>query len=177
MKRYSLMSTSNKVKTVFASVGSRFSMDRMLSSLEQVVDRHPDIRVKAQAGNTPYTSSTIELIPNLSTDQFELAVTDCDVFVSHAGMGNILLAAQLKKPLIIMPRRVSFGEHISDHQVGTAQALTHRAGVVVADNAEELELAILAILNSSTGGPATSVQINDSRGELISSLRAFIDND
>lgn len=151
-------------------------MDRLLSCLEQVVDKHPAIRVKAQTGNSDYQSAVLQIVQNLSADEFEASVNKCDVFVSHAGMGNVLLAAQLNKPLIIMPRRARFGEHINDHQIDTAQAFAHRAGITIVHNAEELETAILSVVKSPIVENTQSIQQNDSRKVLISSLKAFIDN-
>lgn len=152
-------------------------MDRLLSGLEKVANKHSSIKVKAQAGRSSYESGVVEIIQSLSPDEFEASVNNCDIFVSHAGMGNVLLAAQLNKPLIIMPRQESFGEHINDHQVDTARAFTHRAGVTVVNNDEELEAAILSAVKSPKVESVQSNQQNDSRKTLISSIREFIDND
>lgn len=171
------MSTVNNPITIFASAGSRFTMDRLFSGLDKVVNKHPAIRVKAQTGNSSYQSSVLEVIRHLSADKFEDAVRECDIFVSHAGMGNVLLAAQLNKPLIIMPRRVSLGEHINDHQIDTAQAFSYRPGVTIVNNTQELESAILSAMNFSRADNTQELRINDPRKELISTLKAFIDND
>ena len=171
------MSTEKKPKTVFASVGSRFPMDRLLNCLEKVVDKHPIIRVRAQTGPSACQSSALETVQNLSPDEFKTAVSECDVFVSHAGMGNVLLAAQLNKPIIVMPRQASFDEHINNHQVDTAQAFTDRPWVKVVNNTQELESAILSAMKSPKSEDPQSMQGKISRKKIISTLKAFIDND
>ncbi|MBL4672456.1 MAG: hypothetical protein JKX81_09380, partial [Arenicella sp.] len=116
---------------VFVSVGSRFPMDRLLVALDHFSARHPRFKVHAQSGKStqplPHTSSQSWFNPK----EFEQAVIDCDIFVSHAGMGNILLAAQHEKPIVIMPRQFQYGEHINDHQLATAEGLKDRPFIYV----------------------------------------------
>lgn len=170
------MSTIKKSKHIFASVGSRFPMDRLMISLDSVIEQNLNICVKAQIGKSTFTSTRIKTAQQTSTKEFEEAVKSCDVFVSHAGMGNILLAAQFNKPLIIMPRQANLNEHINNHQIGTAEAFANRPLISVVHTAKELELAILRAINIKASDNSSQINI-ESRTQLIKSIKAFIDHD
>ena len=48
------------------------------------------------------------------------------LIVCHAGIGSVIDALGAKKPLIVVPRLKSFGEHNNDHQLELAQAVEGR---------------------------------------------------
>jgi UDP-N-acetylglucosamine transferase subunit ALG13 len=56
-------------------------------------------------------------------------------------MGTILSAAELGKPVILMPRRAKFGEHRNDHQQDTAREMARLSNVTVAEDGEALHAA------------------------------------
>lgn len=169
------MSTIKKHKLIFASVGSRFPMDRLLNSLEIAIQAQSQLSADAQVGMSSFKSNAIRTTQTISAKEFERAVDKCDIFISHAGMGNVLLAAKFNKPLIIMPRQACFSEHINDHQIDTAEALASRPSIFVANDASELEDAILTITNSAEIGNLSSNE-PVSRVKLINSIKSFIDN-
>lgn len=163
-------------KQLFISVGSRFAMNRLLQNTEAVLQKHSNLSAKAQVGHSSFQSKRIQTTQWADALEFDRAVSDCDIFISHAGMGNILLAAKHKKPIIIMPRRVNQGEHINDHQLWTAKALKEWSFIRTANDSEELEHAIFDILHSP---PALLHQGRTHQADketLISALQNFIDN-
>jgi UDP-N-acetylglucosamine transferase subunit ALG13 len=155
-------------------------MDRLLVALDDFAAQYPAFNVSAQSGKCkrplPNTSSRSWFKP---TD-FEQAVSDCDIFVSHAGMGNILLAAQHGKPIIIMPRRCKYKEHINDHQLATAEGLKDRPFIFVVNTPEELQNAVLTIassaqLRSDTNYDESRHNEPPQRAQLVNTLRDFLD--
>ena len=171
-------------KQLFISVGSRFAMNRLLECVEAVLQKHPELIAKAQIGHSSFQSPLMQTYQWASATEFDHAVSDCDIFISHAGMGNILLAAKYNTPIIIMPRRMDQGEHINDHQLSTVEALKGRPFMHSASDSTELEQAIIDILDSSADSSNSSpVLINQgqdnqsSKAILISALRNFIDNE
>ena len=97
-------------------------------------------------------------------------MTAADAVVAHAGIGTILTALELGKPLLVMPRRAEFGEHRNDHQLATARRFAELGSVIVAF--DETELAgRLDELDRVTARP----QIGACAPEgLLAALRAFI---
>jgi hypothetical protein len=79
---------------------------------------HPDVPVLAQIGASQRRFPAIKTAPQLSQAAFRAQIEAARLVVAHAGMGTILTAAELGKPLILMPRRAKFNEHRNDHQQG-----------------------------------------------------------
>jgi UDP-N-acetylglucosamine transferase subunit ALG13 len=65
-------------------------------------------------------------------------MSEADVVVSHAGVGTIATALTLNKPLLVLPRRGAFGEHVNDHQVGTARRYAELGHVLLAETEDDL---------------------------------------
>lgn len=164
---------------IFVSVGSRFPMDRLLVALDHFSSQNPTFSVSAQSGKCiqplPHTASQRWF----SSKEFEQAVIDCDIFVSHAGMGNILLAAQHGKPIVIMPRQLRYKEHINDHQIATAEGLKDRPFIYVVNTAEELQSALLSIAYTvqHSGEACNEEQHSEppQRVQLVDTLVEFLD--
>ena len=131
-------------KKLFVSVGFRFPMDRLLQSVDQFLTQHAGFSAIAQTGKTHRRFNNFEMHDFLSEELFRQHAQQADIHISHAGMGNILLAAELQKPIVIMPRKSSLAEHVNDHQIGTAQAFQNRGFIYVVNDFEELSAAIQA---------------------------------
>lgn len=164
-------------KLVFASVGSRFPMDRLLIWLNNVLEKQPFIHAFAQIGNSEFSSPSMRTSKQLNTSEFENKVANCDVFISHAGMGNILLAAEYKKPIIIIPRQTAYKEHINDHQLDTARAFSQRPFIWQANTENELEKAILSALKTSVSSDQDNSANFSSKNNLIRHIQKLIEHE
>jgi UDP-N-acetylglucosamine transferase subunit ALG13 len=85
-------------------------------------------------------------------------------------MGSILTALKYKKPILIMPRRASLGEHRNDHQIATAKWLESTAGIAVAWNESGIE-SFLNNRDALIGGVGISEFASP---DLISHLQTYI---
>jgi UDP-N-acetylglucosamine transferase subunit ALG13 len=89
--------------------------------------------------------------------------------VAHAGIGSILTSLRRSKPLIILPRLASLGEHRNDHQNATAQMIKENKYAYVATNEKELrELLHMDLRPLKKIGEFASES-------LVKSLKDFID--
>jgi len=86
----------------------------------------------ADPGPGGYRPQHFEWIPFLEPDQIKTRFEEADLIVAHAGMGSIISALTMAKPILIMPRRAAFSETRNDHQVATAEHLGKRPGIQVA---------------------------------------------
>jgi UDP-N-acetylglucosamine transferase subunit ALG13/GT2 family glycosyltransferase len=121
---------------IFVSVGTHPQpFMRLLDEVASLVDRKV-IRetVVVQAGNTPFTHPRMRISSFMDIASFEKTLGECSLFITHAGEGNIGTALQMGKPLIIMPRLHSKGEHTDDHQLELATAIGKRGDAVVTDS-------------------------------------------
>ena len=171
------MSGKIKNRRIFASVGSRFTMDRLLSYLDSILKKSPHLKATAQIGDSQFKSDVLEIIQWTNANEFQEQVKECDILVSHAGMGNVLLAAKYKKPIVIVPRLFALGEHVNDHQVGTAEALSDKSFVFIANNEVELERAMTDAFGCIKVLEKEWAACDESAEPLISAIKHFIDTE
>lgn len=116
---------------IFVATGTQLAFPRLIAAMDQIA---PDLDepVIAQIGPDTETRSNIETHANLPPAQFEEIFGQARVVVAHAGIGSILMAKRLHKPLIIVPRHHALKEHRNDHQLATAREVEGTTGVRVA---------------------------------------------
>lgn len=132
-----------------------FPFDRLLSRLREVLPLEVDV-----LWQVPYTSA-VELpgrvVRTLPHDELEAVMRDADVVVCHSGIGSALAALSAGKCPVLVPREVSFGEHVDDHQRQVATVLEARGLVVTCAVAElsagHLERAAGRVTTSSGAPP------------------------
>ena len=123
---------------IFVAVGTQVPFDRLVRAVDAWATRHGRDDVFAQIGRDAWRPNRLEWAETLSAKEFEDRVAGAEVVVSHAGMGTVLTALDLGKPLLIMPRRAALREHRNDHQVATARKLAEMDMADVAMDETEL---------------------------------------
>lgn len=123
-----------------------------------------------QIGESAYIPENCEWSRFTSPADWNSQFKNADLVISHAGMGTILKSLDHGKPLIVMPRRASHGEHRNEHQLATAGYLKGQLGLTVVENDKELEEAILRPLSDHhLHHPDRSLNV-----ELIAEIRRFL---
>ncbi len=124
---------------IFLTTGTLFPFDRLVKAVDDGVGRGM-IReaVFAQIGNSSYKPQHVEFTDKLSKEEYDRKVADSVALISHAGIGSITSALSRNKPLLVMPRLKRFGEHVNDHQVGTAKKFEELGHVLVAWDEKQL---------------------------------------
>jgi UDP-N-acetylglucosamine transferase subunit ALG13 len=93
--------------------------------------------------------------------------------ISHAGIGTIILCKKYGIPILILPRRKGYGEHMNDHQMEIAEALEKREGenVHVIYEEDQLEEKIMNILKGEKS--YTPIE-NVGKINLVTTIKEFI---
>jgi UDP-N-acetylglucosamine transferase subunit ALG13 len=115
------------------------------SGLDPALDPGPG-GVLAQIGDGRYCPAHMGWVRRLDQDAYLAVARRARLIVAHAGMGSVITAGQLGKPIVILPRRQGLGEHNTDHQLATANWLRDKPGVYVAGSEAELAACIDAAL-------------------------------
>lgn len=123
---------------IFVTVGTQLPFDRLIGAVDAWAGAHPAHPVVAQVGPTALVPRHIAHERSMSPAACRERMLAADVVVAHAGMGTILGALELGKPLLVMPRRAALGEHRNDHQLSTARRLAELGRVEVAFDVDEL---------------------------------------
>lgn len=134
---------------IFVTVGSQMPFDRLIMAMDAWAAEHPEHLVEAQIGDSTYVPQSMAIHTSLPPTLFLRKMAEADVVVAHAGMGNIINAAEHQKPLVLMPRRGALRETRNDHQVATARWLKGKPGVFIADNEMDLPDALSSALSTS----------------------------
>lgn len=158
---------------IFVTVGTQLPFDRLLTAVDQWACANRGHQVIAQTGKTDLVLPWIEPQPFVNAAEFKQYLKQADVLVAHAGMGSILTAMELGKPVIIMPRRADLGEHRNDHQLATAERMAHLANLQIVNSAGELEAALDVALNVNPMDTSSDV-ISEGHQRLVGEIRSFI---
>src|SRR5262249_19256768 len=119
---------------IFVTVGVQLPFDRLVRAVDEWAGERRRTDVFAQIGPSDYQPRHIEFSPFVDPPEFRRLVEAADVLVAHAGMGSIITALELGKPLLVMPRRADYGEHRNDHQLATARHMLAQNVINVAQD-------------------------------------------
>jgi UDP-N-acetylglucosamine transferase subunit ALG13 len=155
---------------IFVTVGAQMAFDRMVRAVDQWAGETGRTDVFAQIGPAEYTPQHVEHAGFLEPPQFAERARAADVIVAHAGMGSIITALTLGKPILVMPRRGDLRETRNDHQVATAKRLSELGKVAVAMDEDEL-IERLGRLEELTASGAIGPHAQDS---LIAAVRGVV---
>lgn len=110
-----------------------------------------------------------EWVRFMSFEDLRAAVARARAVVAHAGVGSILLANQLGRKPIVMPRRKEHWEHVDDHQVHLASRLAELGLITVVDDEAGLRTALV----QEEGCSAEPAGL-DRQGALVHDLRSYL---
>jgi UDP-N-acetylglucosamine transferase subunit ALG13 len=157
---------------IFVSVGSMLPFERLVQAMDAWAGAHPDTKVVIQYGNGAYKPVHAQGFAMIPAAEYRRLVADAQLFVAHAGMGSIITAIQAGKPLLMLPRLQTLGEHNTDHQLATVKNVGNRPGLYSA--ADEVEL-VATIDRLLAAGAAIPAPISPHASpELIANIRGFI---
>jgi glycosyltransferase involved in cell wall biosynthesis len=94
----------------------------------------------------------MEIVDFLPIEKFSNALQKCDLFITHAGEGNIGQALQFRKRMILVPRKKELNEHTDNHQEEMAGVMGGNAGVIVVRDVSHLEGGIRLALTHEVEG-------------------------
>lgn len=159
---------------IFVTIGTQAPFDRLVKAIDEIAPQLNGERIVAQVFESSYQVKNLETVGFLSPDQFNKYFEEARLVVAHAGMGTIISALTQAKPLLILPRLASMGEHRNDHQIATAKKMQDLGYVQVAFDEKELVQKLLQ-MSTATNGSASSPQIRKVASDsLISSVRGYI---
>ena len=157
---------------ILVTVGTQLPFDRLVGAVDSWAGGRSDIDGFAQigAGAAPrHLTHAVSVDP----DDFAGRLAAADLVVAHAGMGTILTALDLGKPVVVMPRRADLGEHRNEHQRATVARLAHLAALHVVEDAASLASTLEGLLapDAVVGArPAPSPALET----LVTSVAAFV---
>lgn len=159
---------------ILVAVGTQFPFDRLVGTVDRWAAASGTKDVVAQIGPSSYVPTHIEAHAFLPPEQFHALLEDAKMVIAHCGMGSILSALSLGKPILVMPRSAAKGEHRNDHQFATARRFADQPGVTIAWDEAELRRCLEMIDAQAKTGPAPSQIAPKAPRDLTDRLRTFL---
>lgn len=157
---------------IFVTVGTDGPFDRLIRIVDDWAREHNRTDVFAQIGEKGWEPQFIAYKHFLEPPEFKARFQEADYVVAHAGMGTILSALNVGKPILVMPRKVDLGEQRNDHQWHTATRLSEQGKIHAAFDEAELRAKLDALetleVREKIGPSATS--------PIVQTIRDFIAN-
>lgn len=116
---------------ILLSVGTQFPFDRLVKAVDEWAACVGRKDILAQIGPSSYRPRMMECFGLVSPDEFRDMQERAELIIAHAGMGSILTAMEMNKPIIVFPRDHTLGEHRNAHQLATADRFEFTPGVFV----------------------------------------------
>lgn len=104
---------------IFVTLGTQDkSFKRLLDNINKEIENGTiKDKVIVQAGHTKYNSKNMEIFDLLDKENFDKYIKDCDLLITHGGVGSIITGLKHSKKVIACPRLAKYDEHINDHQL------------------------------------------------------------
>lgn len=120
-----------EIRSAVVALGTEvWPFDRAINSVLRLL---PDADITWQTGTTRFDHRGRPLQQWLPAPELKTAMRNADVVITHAGIGSALVALNVGKVPILLPRRSDLGEHIDDHQQQAADLLAERSLAVPVD--------------------------------------------
>lgn len=156
---------------IFLTVGTQLPFERLVRVVDDWAGRSARDDVFGQIGPSSYYPRNMRSAAFLSADECRQRIQQASVVIAHAGMGSVITALELGKPIIVMPRRADFGEHRNDHQIATAKWLSSQNRVMAAFDNDDLMEKLTQVARVEAGERITS----HASPRLLSAVKSFID--
>ena len=157
---------------IFVTVGSQMAFDRLINAVDRWAGKTGRTDVFMQIGPSDFEPRHVEWTKELKPVEFRECMLRATAIVAHAGMGTILMALELGKPILVMPRRGDLRETRNDHQIATAIRFDEQGRLAVAYDEDNLILKLDELTHLKPGK-----QIDrQASPELLERLRTFVDS-
>lgn len=158
---------------IFLTVGSQLPFDRLTAAVDGWAAGRPEAEIFGQVGDTDGPPANFASVSTMSPEEYQRRFAEADLIVGHAGMGTIIAALDLGKPMLMLPRLGRLKESRNDNQVGTAR---HFSGFGLFE-VVELESEIPAKMNHMLANLDSYKRTSDEFGvadSLIDAIREFV---
>lgn len=157
---------------IFVTLGTNDeSFGRLLKAIDKEIEKKTiKERVVVQAGCTKYESKNMEIFDLISRDEFDKLISECDLLITHGGVGSILTGITKGKKVIAVPRLAKYKEHGNDHQLQIVENFSKKKYILAVKDMNKLGK---IIEKSKTFKPQKFVS---NTNNIINMIEDYIDN-
>ncbi|KVN41848.1 glycosyl transferase family 28 [Burkholderia pyrrocinia] len=159
---------------ILLTVGTQKPFDRLIRLADAWAGHHPNAEIYAQICDGAYVPRNMKHRAFLSKEEIDALSARATLIISHAGMGSILTARRLRKPIVVVPREHRLNEHRNDHQIDTARSLDGLPGMHVCWRDGDFATVVEAALAESD---SASLEPDSERAlDLVRKLANWVDS-
>lgn len=113
---------------------------RLLKAVEKQIKKgNIKDKVVAQIGTTKYKSDLMETFDLIPANKFNELMNECDILITHGGVGSILAGLKNDKKVIAAARLAKYKEHVNDHQLQIIKRFTEQGYILELKNFDQLD--------------------------------------
>lgn len=129
---------------IFVAVGTqKFQMDRLLIEVDNLISAGTiDADVYAQSGNSTYKPTGYSYVPFMTKEEFDEKIDECELLITHGGVGTIVSGLKHNKAIIVVPRLKKHKEHVDDHQLQIADSFAKLGYILKCEEMKNLAATI-----------------------------------
>lgn len=125
---------------IFVTLGTNDnSFERLLKAIDKEIEKGTiKDKVVVQAGCTKYESKNMKILDLVPRDEFDKLIGECDLLITHGGVGSILTGINNGKKVIAVPRLAKYKEHGNDHQLQIVENFSKRKYILAVKDLNKL---------------------------------------
>lgn len=157
---------------IFVTLGTQDkSFSRLLDAIEkQIKNGNIKEKVIVQAGHTDYISDNMEILKLIPMEEFDKYINECDLLITHAGVGSIMTGLKNNKKVIAAARLKEYNEHTNNHQIQIAKEFSDMGYILYLDDFDKLNKVL------ETAKKFKPKKLESNNNNFIKIIQDFIDN-
>ena len=144
---------------------------RLLEAIQKQIDKgNITDKVIVEAGSTKFESNDMEIFDLIDREEFANLIKECDLLITHGGVGSIITGLKNNKKIIAAPRLEKYGEHTNDHQLQIIEKFSDAGFIIPLYNFDKLDKIIKEIYKFKPK------KYKSNTNNMIKLLEDYIDN-
>lgn len=114
---------------------------RLLKAIQKQIDlKNIKEEVIVQAGcSADFKSNDMQIFDYIPMDEFEKIMQECDILITHGGVGSITTGLRNNKKVIAAARLKKYNEHTNDHQLQIIEKFSKNNQILELSDFDELD--------------------------------------
>lgn len=157
---------------IFVTVGTHEQQfNRLLKKIDELKGNGTIIEdIFIQSGFSTYPLKNCESSKLLSYDEMNYYIENSSLVITHGGPASFLNVLSKGKPLIVVPRRVEFEEHVNNHQIEFLEKLNQRGYSITYAADMDILGSIIAQQVNRSGFKSANTGFNNKFIEIVQEL-------
>lgn len=130
---------------IFVTLGSsNQNFNRLLKKIDELAKNNIIDDVIVQSNSSDYVPKNYIIKNHLNFDEYKKYVENCEILITHGGVGCIFDGLMNNKKIIAFPRMSEYHEAVNDHQKQIVDKF-YSDGYILTGNIDELDKLITNI--------------------------------